>query len=145
MKKLFLSLVLVASYTFTYSQGNQDLDNTYASADTYTPNTEINSEPEVLNRLPQFPGGIHALKDFLEENVEYPVQAQENGIQGVVKVQLIVAEDGSLTVDKIVSQGHPMLEKAAMDAVKEMPNWEPSLQNGETVVRKVRFPIVFKL
>ena len=48
----------------------------------------------------------------------YPELARRMAISGVVKVQVVVAPNGSVKSTKIVG-GHPLLVNAAVDAVKK--------------------------
>ncbi|MDR0873488.1 MAG: energy transducer TonB [Prevotellaceae bacterium] len=51
---------------------------------------------EVPNK-PSFPGGDAELYKFIRENLQYPTDMTENGIQGKVYVQFIVEKDGSIS------------------------------------------------
>jgi TonB family protein len=48
----------------------------------------------------------------------YPELARRMSIAGVVKVQVVVAPNGSVKTTKVVG-GHPLLVNAAVDAVKK--------------------------
>lgn len=37
---------------------------------------------KVVEVMPEFPGGMKALMDFIQKNVRYPEEARKNGIQG---------------------------------------------------------------
>ena len=66
---------------------------------------------DVVEQMPSFPGGNEALMKFLQENVKYPVVAQENGVQGRVVVSFVVERDGSITDVKVVRSVDPSLDK----------------------------------
>ncbi len=57
---------------------------------------------DVVENLPQFPGGEMALMQFIARNIKYPAKATEWGVQGRVLVQFIVEKDGSLTHPKVI-------------------------------------------
>ena len=46
---------------------------------------------------PSFPGGIKALADYLACNVKYPIDADENEIEGCVTVPCVVYSDGCIS------------------------------------------------
>ena len=95
--------------------------------------------------MPSFPGGNEALMKFLQENVKYPVVAQENGVQGRVVVSFVVERDGSITDVKVVRSVDPSLDKEATRVVKSMPHWIPGKQNGAAVRVKYNVPVSFRL
>jgi len=62
----------------------------------------------------------------------YPELAKRMSISGVVKVQVVVAPNGSVKTTKVVG-GHPLLVNAAMDAVKKW-RFEPASDETTGVV-----------
>ena len=100
---------------------------------------------DVVEQMPSFPGGNEALMKFLQENVKYPVVAQETGVQGRVVVSFVVERDGSITDVKVVRSVDPSLDKEATRVVKSMPHWIPGKQNGAAVRVKYNVPVSFRL
>lgn len=100
---------------------------------------------DVVEQMPSFPGGNEALMKFLQDNVKYPVVAQENGVQGRVVVSFVVERDGSITDVKVVRSVDPSLDKEATRVVKSMPHWIPGKQNGAAVRVKYNVPVSFRL
>jgi len=100
---------------------------------------------DVVEEMPQFPGGQEALLEYLAKNVKYPVVAEENGVQGRVILTFIVERDGSITNIKVVKSVDPSLDKEAIRVVKSMPRWVPGKQNGSPVRVEYSVPIVFRL
>lgn len=99
----------------------------------------------VVEQQPQFPGGTSALMKFLSENIEYPKEAQEKGIQGRVIVNFVVEKDGSVSDVNVVRGQDPLLDAEATRVVPLMPNWTPGVQKGERVRVRYTLPIVFSL
>ncbi len=95
--------------------------------------------------MPQFPGGEQALFKFLNENIKYPVIAQENGIQGRVICQFVVNTDGSIVDIQVVRGVDPSLDKEAVRVIQSMPKWIPGKQRGKPVRVRFTLPINFKL
>lgn len=106
---------------------------------------EENKVFEAVEQMPMFPGGNGALMKWLNDNVHYPVVAQENSVSGRVVVSFIVERDGSITDVKVVKSIDPSLDKEAMRAARSMPNWVPGKQNGTTVRVKYNLPVAFRL
>lgn len=77
--------------------------------DTLPPEEEIVGQPiyNVVDQMPEFPGGMDKLLQFINGNMQYPAEARKKGIQGRVTVQFIVDEDGHITEPNIVRSVDP--------------------------------------
>ena len=73
------------------------------------PKVEETKVFDVVEEMPQFPGGNSALFEYLSKNIKYPVVAEENGVQGRVVVTFVVERDGSITDVKVVKSVDPSL------------------------------------
>lgn len=100
---------------------------------------------DVVEVMPQFPGGQIAMMKYIMENIKYPKQAMKEGIQGRVTVRFIVEKDGSISDVKPILSVHPLLNKEAVRVVKSMPKWTPGKQNGKPVRVRFNLPVMFKL
>ena len=109
------------------------------------PKVEEEKVFDVVEQMPSFPGGNTALMKFLNENIHYPVVAQENGVQGRVVVSFVVERDGHITDVQIARSVDPSLDKEAQSVVKSMPKWIPGKQNGSAVRVKFNVPVSFRL
>jgi protein TonB len=109
------------------------------------PKEDVQKVFDVVEEMPSFPGGNGALMQWLNENVKYPVVAQENGVSGRVIVSFVVERDGSITDVQVVRSVDPALDKEAARAVKSMPKWIPGKQNGQAVRVKYNVPVLFRL
>ncbi len=94
---------------------------------------------------PQFPGGLAAMKLFIQETMEYPEKSLEQEDQGRVYVSFIVEKDGSISNIEIPRSLTVELDKEAKRIVRAMPNWIPAKKKGEVVRSRARFPITFTL
>ncbi len=117
----------------------------------YVPVAVVEEEPEeteifdVVENMPEFPGGQAALMQFLAKNIKYPTIAQENGTQGRVIIQFVVNRDGTI-VDARVARGvDPYLDKEALRVVNSMPKWKPGMQRNKPVRVKYTVPVMFRL
>ena len=100
---------------------------------------------QVVEKMPQFPGGDHALFMYLGQSIKYPVEAQKNGIQGRVICSFMINKDGNIA-DVIVKRGvDPNLDAEAIRVIKAMPAWTPGTQRGKNVRVQYTLPINFKL
>lgn len=73
----------------------------------------------------------------------YPPAAKMTRIQGPVELAAVIARDGSIANLRVVS-GHPMLVKAAIDAVSQW-RYRPYILNGEAVEVETRITVNFTL
>ncbi|MBO4542993.1 MAG: energy transducer TonB [Bacteroidales bacterium] len=122
----------------------------------------------VVEQMPEFPGGDEAMFKYLSDNLSYPKQAREAGIQGKVMVGFVVEADGRITNveaihyvpitdNKIDSKKsntksatlaiylQKELENEGIRVIKAMPKWIPGKQRGKNVRVAYRCPITFTL
>ncbi len=99
----------------------------------------------VLEEKPEFPGGERALIRYLAQSVNYPVIAQENGIQGKVYLSFVIGKTGKVRDVKILRGVDSSLDKEAIRVVSSMPDWTPGKQRNKFVSVSYQVPINFKL
>lgn len=100
---------------------------------------------QVVEEMPEFPGGMAECMKWLGQNIKYPAEAKEKGVQGRVIVQMVVEKDGTITNAKVVRGVDPLLDAEALRVVNQSPKWKPGMQKGEAVRVKYTLPIMFKL
>ena len=100
---------------------------------------------QVVEEQPMFPGGMEEMMKFLQQNIKYPIEAQEQGKQGRVIVQFVVNKDGSISNDSVVRSVDPLLDAEALRVVRSMPNWKPGKQRGKEVRVRFTLPVSFRL
>ena len=117
----------------------------------YVP-VEVEEEPveeeqifQVVEEMPEFPGGMAECLKFLAKNIKYPTIALENGVQGRVIVQFVVNSDGTIVDPVVMRSVDPYLDKEALRVIKMMPKWKPGKQRGKAVRVKYTVPVTFKL
>jgi periplasmic protein TonB len=93
--------------------------------------------------MPEFPGGDEARMKYLQENIKYPKEAREKGIQGTVYVSFVVEADGSITEVKILRGIGGGCNEESVRVIENMPNWIPGKQRGEAVRVQFNMPIPF--
>lgn len=99
----------------------------------------------VVEVQPMFPGGTNGMMKYLADNIRYPVEAQENGIQGRVICNYVVMKDGSISDINVVRGVDPLLDAEAVRVIKAMPKWEPGKQKDQAVNVRFTMPVVFRL
>lgn len=100
---------------------------------------------EVVERMPDFPGGMNGLIEYLKQNVKYPAEAQAAKIEGRVIVSFVVMKDGSISDAKILRSVEAHLDKEALRVISAMPKWTPGMQRGKAVNVRFTVPVAFRL
>lgn len=100
---------------------------------------------QVVEQMPQFPGGQAAMMKFIADSLRYPSVACENRIEGRVVVQFVVDCEGNILNPLVVWSVDPLLDREAIRLVKLMPKWIPGRQNGKPVNVTCLVPVRFKL
>jgi protein TonB len=99
----------------------------------------------VVEEQPGYPGGDEARIKFLQENIKYPEEAKELGVQGKVFVTFVVEVDGSITDVRVLRGIGAGCDEEAVRVVKSMPRWVPGKQRGQPVRVQFNLPIKFTL
>lgn len=100
---------------------------------------------DYYNTMPEFPGGVTALMEFIKSNIKYPLSAKKNGVEGRVSVSFIVEKDGSITDIEIVRGVDPALDAETIRIIESMPKWQPGSERGKPVAAKFTLPITFRI
>lgn len=97
------------------------------------------SNPDVM---PSYPGGMEALKKFLEKNLKNPTEMNaEETI--TVRVKFIVGYDGMLKGFEVLQDGGEEFNQEVIRVLKKMPAWIPGKAHGENVSVMYSLPVVF--
>ncbi len=100
---------------------------------------------DVVEQMPSFPGGISGLRTYLNQNIRYPAEAQENCVQGRVVVSFVVGKDGHISDVTVLRSVDPSLDKEAVRVIRNMPRWTPGKHGGEPVKVRYNVPVSFRL
>lgn len=131
MKKLLLLLILAAfSVTMAHAQ-NEDSDSCI-----YCGNCD----------KPEYPGGIKALLEDIDDNLKYPKKAIKKNISGKVIIQCVISKDGALSDVNVIRKVHPLLDAEAVRVVSSLhKRWKPGTQCGKPVAVIYTIPVLFRL
>ena len=100
---------------------------------------------DVVDKMPEYPGGMAGLMQYLSKNIRYPAEAHTKGIQGRVTVSVIINAEGKAVNASIVRSVDPILDAEALRVASNMPGWSPGTKDGKPVNVKYTFPVVFRL
>lgn len=102
-----------------------------------------NDTLKVVDELPQFSRGN--LQQWIAENIKYPIEAMEMGIEGTVSIQFIIEKDGTVSHPEIVQGLDSLLNNEALRIINLMPRWKPAKLKGKAVRVSHILPINFVL
>jgi protein TonB len=127
MKKLFLIMLLAFVSVNAYSQSD-DADN-----DVYN----------MVDQSAKFQDGYNSIIKFVQENIKFPAEAQENNVHGKLMVSVVVEKDGSLSDIKIKKGLGYGLDEEIVRIIKMMPKWQPAQHKGKAVRQSQTIMIPF--
>ena len=131
MKKLLFFLILGFTALTTSRAQNTD--------------TPCGKVYQVVEQMPQFPGGQAAMMKFIADSLRYPSVVCTGGVEGRIVVRFVVDCKGNIVNPLVVRSVDPLLDREAIRLVKSMPKWIPGRQNGKPVCVIYNVPIRFKL
>lgn len=99
----------------------------------------------VAEKMPEFPGGLDALRRFLGRNLRVPEDVLESGQRVRVPVRFVVGKDGQLSGVEFLATADEAFKKEIMRVVGKMPHWIPGSQGGKTVAVYCMIPIIFEV
>ncbi len=100
---------------------------------------------QVVDEMPQFPGGNRAMMTYIGQNIKYPAEAVAKGIEGRVVVQFVVNKEGDLQDIKVMKSIDPLLDQEAIRVISSMPKWTPGKLKGEAVNIQYTMPLQFNI
>ena len=101
---------------------------------------------QVVEQMPEFPGGSNGLMAYLRNSIIYPQEARDANIQGKCFVTFVVDSNGKIKDARVQkSSGNEALDKESVCVVESMPRWTPGKQNGKNVAVQYTLPIMFRL
>lgn len=96
--------------------------------------------------MPEYPGGMEGVIAFCTENLKYPVQAEEVGMEGRVLVSFVIEKDGSVADVTVEESADSLLDAEAVRVISAMDNWTPGQNEaGEAVRVRMVVPVNFML
>ena len=105
-------------------------------------NEKVYQEVDVM---PEYPGGMEGLVEFMVDNMKYPKQAKKAGVEGTVYVKFHVEKDGSVSNAEVVKGIGGGCDAEALRMVNEMQNWSPGKKDGKAVITQLNLPVKFAL
>jgi TonB family protein len=99
----------------------------------------------VVEKQPEFPGGVDGLNKYIQENLRYPAAAQRANVQGRVFMSFVVTQDGGIADAKVLKGIGFGCDEEAIRVTSRMPKWKPGSQDGKPLNVRYVLPIAFEL
>lgn len=147
--KALLPVAVSAVFAFTFAccnQSNSLYDAMDANVSAQFSNPQTADQPFVIvENMPEFPGGVKALLDYVTSHVEYPAEAKNDTVmRRTVYLKFVVDKVGKVKdVEVLRSSGNPVFDNSAIKTVESMPEWKPGMQSGKPVDVAIQIPIQF--
>jgi len=98
---------------------------------------------------PSYDGGKKAMMKYLNDNIKFPKEAEEKGVEGTVFVDFIVTANGNVrevgVTEEPGEEADQSFRTEAIRVVTAMPKWIPGRQRGKAVQVKYSLPITFRM
>ena len=96
--------------------------------------------------LPAYNGGQSAMENYIINTIEYPQDAIDNNVEGVIIVQFGVDESGNISnISTVGNKRGYGLEEEAIRVISKMPKWTPGQVKGKNVKTWRTLPINYRL
>lgn len=99
----------------------------------------------VVDKLPEFPGGMEGFYSFLSKHVRFPKEARQEGISGKLFVSFVIDKAGNLVEIEFMKKAGFGMEEAVMAVLEQSPKWKPGLVGSQQVSTKMILPVTFNL
>jgi protein TonB len=126
--------------------GNPGQSGSAAAGPTLQNDERADMKPEIFDhpeRMPEFPGGIEALKRFLLKNLRMPENSLEDGEQVKVIARFVVGADGRVRDVEITQPAAAAFNMEVRRVISKMPDWKPGVQNHRNVSVYFSLPVNF--
>lgn len=119
------------------------------AACTETPTEAVQDELEKVykeaDQMPEFPGGMEEMMQYMIQSIKYPKELQESGVSGKVFVQFVVDSEGKVRQVEVLKSLHEQLDAEAVKVISGMPDWTPGKKDGKNVNVELVLPIAYTL
>jgi len=96
-------------------------------------------------RYPMYPDGLKGIRDHMMEHTQYPNEALNKNIKGVVLLSYVIEIDGSVDEVQILESVNPLLDNEAITVIKSMKRWIPGICDGKISRFEYRQPFNFSI
>lgn len=139
------TLSSVASTEAVANMSDKDSEKSSVNAAQQSPDNEKGDVIKAPDEMPQFPGGMKALMEYISQNIRYPEEAIKANKEGTVIVQFVITKTGEIKETKVARSQGESLDAEAVRVVNSLPNFIPGKVDGKPVNVMYTIPIKFKM
>lgn len=100
----------------------------------------------LIEQKPTFQGGgLDKFLTWVQQNLIYPEEAKNNGIQGSVYLNITIGPDGLVSKASVLRSSNSIFEQESRRVVLSSPKWNPGYHRGNAVAVSCTVPVVFNL
>ena len=142
--------------------------NAQVTTDTTLVDVEQMAKSETA-KMPKYKSGMASVVQYVMNNLKYPKEADENGVEGKVLMTFVVDKDGSLTQitplrtavhffdvkklsektgineQELINHYGQLFQEEGIRILIAMPKWKPGIEMGKPCRTMFAIPIVFRL
>jgi protein TonB len=131
--------------TVDFDKGSDEVAAQSGTGENGQPGGDSDVPFEIVDQMPQFPGGEREMMRFIKNNLRYPLSAQANGVQGTVLLNFVIDREGKIVNIKVIKSVGFGCDEESVRVMGMMPLWSPGKQKGQTVLVSFTMPIRFVL
>ncbi len=107
------------------------------------PDSKHNMTNSSPNALPEFPGGMNMLTQYLKKHTQYPLEAKHNQIKGVVYVSFLVDQNGNINLPRVIRGLGYGCDEEVLRLLSNMPHWRAARYKGEAIEMSYTLSVPF--
>jgi protein TonB len=109
------------------------------------PDDKTYNETQVTTQALFAGGSVENFRKWLSKNIHYPEDAISNDVNGKVFLQFTIDKTGNICDIKVLKGIHPVIDQAAIRALKSSPKWTAASKDGQPVRVSYFLPIAFQI
>ncbi|GAB2946927.1 hypothetical protein GCM10027048_09920 [Hymenobacter coalescens] len=98
-----------------------------------------------VDQMPQPPGGMDGLMQYLNKNIQYPAEALDHHVEGKVYINFSIDPTGHVRDVRVAKGIGAGCNEEAVRVISQMPRWQPGLHNGQAVGVSYTIPVAFTI
>ena len=98
-----------------------------------------NDIAKVVDKLPEYPGGIEKFQNFLDEtSKEMANYLSEGQTKTYIMVEFIIDQNGKPANARVLKGGNDDLNEKLEEKFDKMPDWTPAIRKEKNVVIRLK-------
>ncbi|MDD2527355.1 MAG: energy transducer TonB [Lentimicrobiaceae bacterium] len=141
---LFTAMIQPAGNPLNNAAGISDYSAGYQSTAVVAyPQNPSDTIYNIVDEMPEFPGGDNARFVYLAQNITYPEAARIQKTEGTVYISFVVEKDGSISNAKILRGIGNGCDEEVIRIINNMPTWKPGMKDDKPVRARFNMPVKF--